>query len=321
MAPDTLFNIMSMTKPVTAVALLMLQDDGKLNVNDPVAKFIPEFANLKSPSGKSANLTIAQIMNHTSGLGEAGGPNAQRAKTLADLVPLWLAAPMQYEPGAKWKYTQSGINCGARIVEVASGMTFPEFLAQRLFTPLGLKDITHTPNTDQKARIATPYAKNKDTGALEPGRVSAPAPGERPPTGNAGLYASAKDYARFCQMLLNGGTLNGRRYLSPAAMKFLTTPQTGDLPTGFFQNDTYGQRGANYGWGIGTCILKTPHEGLAAMLSPGTYGHGGAWGTQAWIDPVKGVAYVLMVQRSNFPNSDASPVRLAFQQAAAAALR
>lgn len=320
MTPDTLFNIMSMTKPVTAVALLMLQDDGKLKLSDPVAKFIPEFANLKTPSGQPANLTLAQIMTHTSGLGEAGGPAAGRARTLAELVPLWLAAPMQYEPGAKWKYTQSGINCGARVVEVASGMTFPEFLARRLFGPLGLKNTTHTPAGDQIARIATPYAKSKESGALEAGRVSPPAPGERPPTGNAGLYASATDYARFCQMLLNGGTLDGRRYLSAAAMKFLTTPQTGDLPTGFFQNDTYGQRGMNYGWGIGTCILKTPHEGLAAMLSPGTYGHGGAWGTQAWIDPVKGVAYVLMVQRSNFPNSDASPVRLAFQQAAAAAL-
>ena len=104
-------------------------------------------------------------------------------------------------------------------------------------------------------------------------------------------------------------------------MKFLTTPQTGDLPTGFFQNDTYGNRGTNYGWGIGTCILRTPHDGVAAMLSPGTYGHGGAWGTQAWIDPVKGVAYVLMVQRSNFPNSDASDVRRAFQQAAATRAR
>jgi len=321
MTPDTLFNIMSMTKPVTAVALLMLQDDGKLNVTAPVAKFIPEFANLKTPSGKPANLTIAQLMTHTSGLGEAGGPTAQRAKTLADLIPLFLAAPMQYEPGAKWKYTQSGLNTAARVVEVASGQTFPEFLAARLFGPLDLKNTTHTPNANQAPRIATPYAKNKDTGALEPGRVSPPAPGERPPTGNAGLYASATDYARFCQMLLNGGTLNGRRYLSAAAMKLLTEVQTGELPTGFFQNDTYGQRGANYGWGIGTCILKTAHDGVAATLSPGTYGHGGAWGTQAWIDPVKGVAYVLMVQRSNFPNSDASDVRRAFQQAAAAALR
>ena len=92
------------------------------------------------------------------------------------------------------------------------------------------------------------------------------------------------------------------------------------LPTGFFQNETYGNRGTNYGWGIGTCVLRTPHEGVAEMLSPGSYGHGGAWGTQAWIDPVKGVAYVLMVQRSNFPNSDASDVRRDFQKAAATAL-
>ena len=92
------------------------------------------------------------------------------------------------------------------------------------------------------------------------------------------------------------------------------------MPTGFFQGDSFGRRGLNYGWGLGTCVLKTPHDGVAAMLSPGTFGHGGAWGTQAWIDPVRGVAYVLMVQRSNFPNSDASDVRRAFQQAAAKAL-
>ena len=98
------------------------------------------------------------------------------------------------------------------------------------------------------------------------------------------------------------------------------TPQSGDLPVGFFQNDTYGNRGRNYAWGLGTCILLTPHEGVAEVLSPGSYGHGGAWGTQAWIDPVKGVACVLMVQRSNFPNSDASDVRRVFQSAAAEAL-
>src|SRR5260221_2028877 len=121
-------------------------------------------------------------------------------------------------------------------------------------------------------------------------------------------------------MLLNGGSFKGRRYLTPAAMKFLTTPQTGDLPTGFFQNDTFGNHGTNYGWGIATCILRTPHEGVAAMLSPGSYGHGGAWGTQAWIDPAKGVAYVLMVQRSNFPDSDATDVRRRFQEAASIAL-
>src|SRR5437870_8447603 len=121
-------------------------------------------------------------------------------------------------------------------------------------------------------------------------------------------------------MRLNNGSLEWHRYLSSAAMKYLKIPQTADLPTGFFQNETFGKHGSNYAWGIGTCILKTPHEGVASMLSPGSYGHGGAWGTQAWIDPFKQVAYILMVQRSNFPNSDASEVRQTFQATAAKAL-
>jgi CubicO group peptidase (beta-lactamase class C family) len=315
MSADTLFNLMSMTKPITATAILMLLDEGKLSLTDPVEKFIPEFANLKTPSGKPAHLTLTQILTHTSGLGEAG-PAAREAHTLADLIPLFLAAPMQYEPGSKWQYCQSGINTAARIVEIASGQTFPEFLQTRLFQSLGLQ-ITHYPTAAQIPLLATPYTKNKDNGQLEAFVSKPPAPGSRPATGNAGLYATAHDYARFCQMLLNGGSLDGKRYLSAEAMKFLTIPQTGDLPTGFFQNDTYGQHGKDYGWGIATCIVKHPHEGVASMLSPGTYGHGGAWGTQAWIDPVKGVAYILMVQRTNFPNSDASDVRKNFQQAAA----
>jgi CubicO group peptidase (beta-lactamase class C family) len=321
MTPDSLFWIASMTKPITGTAILMLQDEGKLKVGDPVSKYLPEFANLKTPSGKPANLTLTQMLTHTSGLGEAAGPAAQQARTLADLVPIWLAAPMQYEPGEKWKYTQSGINAAARVVEVVSGQTFDVFLQKRLFDPLGMKHTTFYPGDEHRARLVTAYAKNTDTGSLEPVPPRAEyGPRDRPPQGNGGLYSTALDYARFCQILLNGGTFEGRRYLSAAAMKFLSEPQTGDMPTGFFQGDTYGNRGANYGWGIATSILRTPHDGVAAMLSPGTYGHGGAWGTQAWIDPVKGVAYVLMVQRSNFPNSDASDVRRAFQEAAARSL-
>lgn len=321
MSSDTLFWIASMTKPITGSAILMLQDEGKLNVADPVAKYLPEFASLKTPSGKLAKLTITQLLTHTSGLGEAGGSPAKEAKTLADLVPIWVSTPMQYEPGEKWKYTQSGINAAGRIVEVVSGLTFDQFLSRRLFIPLGMTDTTFYPTDEQRARLVTAYAKNKDTGALEavPPRADF-GTRDRPPLGNGGLYSTARDYARFCQMLLGGGVFEGQRYLSADAMKFLNFPQTGDLPTGFFQSDTYGQRGANYGWGLGTCILRAPHEGVAAMLSPGSFGHGGAWGTQAWIDPVKGVAYVLMVQRANFPNSDASDVRKVFQQAAAAAL-
>ena len=322
MTPDTLFWIASMTKPITGTAVLMLQDEGKLKVSDPVAKYLPGFAQLKTPSGKPANLTIAQLMTHTSGLGEADAEGAKRARTLADLVPLWLAAPMQYEPGEKWKYTQSGINATARIVEVVSGQKFDQFLQQRLFDPLGMKDTTFYIRDAQRPRLVTAYAKNKDTGALEPvpPRPDYDGTHDRPPQGNGGLYSTARDYARFCQMLLAGGTRDGHRYLSADAMKFLSTPQTGDLPTGFFQRDATGQYGANYGWGIGVCVLRQPHPGVAATLSPGSFGHGGAWGTQAWVDPVKGVAYVLMIQRSNLPNSDASEVRRTFQEAAVHAL-
>lgn len=321
MKEDTMFWIASMTKPVTGAAILMLQDEGKLNIADPVANFIPEFAALKSPSGKPANLTITQILTHTSGLGEASGPAAMQAQTLADLVPLWLAAPMQFEPGSQWKYCQSGINAAARIVEVVSGMTFDAFLQKRLFDPLGMTNTTFYPSDAQWAQVATAYAKNPDTGKLEavPPRADFGKRG-RPPLGNGGLYSSAKDYTRFCQMLLNGGTLAGHRILSAEAEKTLSTVHTGALECGFFQKEEFGRHGKNYGWGIGTCVLKEPHAGLAETLSPGTFGHGGAWGTQAWIDPKKQIIQVLMVQRSNFPNSDASPVREAFQKAAARAL-
>lgn len=319
MTPDTLFWIASMTKPVTGVALLMLQDEGKLKVTDPVAKYIPEFANLKTPSGKPANLTIMQLMNHTSGLGEARGPEAEKARTLADLVPIWVAAPMQFEPGSKWSYTQSGINAGGRIVEAVSGMRFDEFLQKRLFNPLGMKSTTFYPDEKARKNLVTAYAKNGASLDPVPPRKEY-GPKDRPPQGNGGLYSTPRDYARFCQMLLSNGKFKGRLYLSEEAMTYLNSSHTGELPTGFFQGENFGKRGANYGWGLGTCVLKTPHEGVASVLSPGTFGHGGAWGTQAWVDPVKGVAYVLMVQRANFPNSDASDVRRAFQEAAAQAL-
>src|SRR5882724_1533666 len=158
MRPDSLFWIASMTKPVTAVALLMLQDEGKLNVSDPVAKYIPEFAALKTPSGKPANLTIAQMMTHTSGLGEADkAAAAAEARTLAELIPLFLSVPMQYEPGTRWKDTQSGINATARIIEIASGMPFDVFVQKRIFDPLGMKDTTFYPARKPSAHRVVGY--------------------------------------------------------------------------------------------------------------------------------------------------------------------
>lgn len=318
---DSLFWIASMTKPVTAVAVLMLQDEGKLNVSDPVAKYIPEFANLKTPSGQPANLTIRQLLTHTSGLGEAPSEAAAKAHTLADLIPLFLAAPMQFEPGTKWSYCQSSINTASRIVEVVSGQSFDVFLQKRIFDPLGMEHTTFYPSRLPGAHRVVGYQMSPATGGLEP--VSPPVGfGEEghPPVGNGGLFSTGPDYARFCRMLLSGGQLGGKRYLSPDAMTLLTTVQTGDLPTGFFQSPEYGGYGTNYGWGIGTCILRAPHPGVGSMLSAGTFGHGGAWGTQAWIDPNRGVAYIMMVQRANVRNGDASEVRRAFQQAAVVGL-
>jgi len=321
MTADTLFWIASMTKPVTGAAMAMLIDEGKVAIDDPVERYVPEFADLKTPSGKAARLTIRQILTHTSGLGEATSEATRNARELADLVPAWLASPLKNEPGEKWIYTQSGINLAGRIVEVVSGQRFDAFLQERLFEPLGMVDTTFYPTDEQRQRLATCYARNRDTGRLEvtPPRAEYGAH-TLPPQGNGGLYSTPLDYSKFCRMLLNRGTLDGRRSLGEKGMQAMSTVQTGDLPTGSFLADAAGGYGANYGWGLGTCVLRSPHPGVAAMLSPGTFGHGGAWGTQAWVDPVRGVAYVLMVQRANFPNSDGSDVRRDFQNAANTAL-
>jgi CubicO group peptidase (beta-lactamase class C family) len=321
MQANTLFWVASMTKPFTAVSILMLQDEGKLDINDQVSKYIPEFADLKTPSGKPANLTITQILTHTSGLGEAKDQDALNAKTLADMIPLFLAAPMQYEPGARWKYTQSAINVAARIVEIVSGIPFDQFVQKRILDPLGMVHTTFYPDSKAIANRAIGYSKNKTTGVLEPVAQPALYSGKAgtPPFGNGGLFSTGPDYARLCQMLLGNGVFKGKRYLSSNAMQLLTTIHTGDLPAGFLQGPELGNHGVDYGWGIGVAIQRRPHSGVGAMLSAGTFGHGGAWGTQAWIDPVRGVAYILMVQRPNI-NGDAAEVRRVFQQTASDAL-
>ena len=314
MRPDTIFWIASMTKPITATAVLMLQDEGKLSVDDPVEKYLPEFKGLKTADGKPARVTIRHLLTHTSGMGEISPDEARGIKNLAGLIPLYVAKPVQFEPGTKWAYCQSGINTAARIVEVVSGVPFDEFVERRLFGPLGMKDTTFYLTEEQLPRLATSYRRT-DKGELEAAEVrilygKTPTSRDRFPAANGGLFSTAPDYARFCQMILNGGELDGRRYLKPESVKLMTAVQTGDLKTGFT---------AGNGWGLGWCVVREP-QGVTAMLSPGTFGHGGAYGTQAWIDPVKKRIYILMVQRANFPNSDASEVRRAFQEAAASAL-
>lgn len=319
MQPDSVFWIKSMTKPVTAVAVMMLQDAGKLNVDDPVAKYLPEFAALKTPSGQPAHLTISQLLTHTSGLGEGlgeSGSAADPAHNLADLARQALASPMQFEPGARWKYTQSGLNIAGRIIEVVSGVSYDQYLSHQLFEPLGMNSARFYPGEKMQERIVTLYTKNKETGELQPvPRRADLAARSRPPLATSGLYCTAGDYARLCQMLLNGGELDGKRFLKTETIQLLTTPRTGELKAGFVPGSA---------WGLGVGVVTEP-QGVTGMLSPGTYGHGGAFGTQAWIDPVKGVAYILMIQRDKFGtpgyrNGDDTAVRKDFQQAAADSL-
>jgi|GEM_PF-367692 len=310
MDTDTLFDIKSMTKPITAVALLQLQDAGKLHVDDFVSKYIPAFAALRTPSGQPANLTISHLMTHTSGLGEGGRDSP--APDLATLVERAVADQMQFEPGAKWKYCQSGINTAARIIEIVSDLRFDEYLVRHIFEPLQMHDTTHYPDPKLPQRLATLYRKNNDTGFGEP-QPTPPhlASHDRAPLANSGLFTTAADYARFCQMLLNEGELDGQRILKPATVRFLQTPRTTDPDAGFVPGSA---------WGVGVIVVTEP-QGVTAPLSPGTFGHGGAYGTQAWIDPTKGVAYVMMIQRQNYGNGDASDVRRDFQTAAFNALR
>lgn len=315
MKPDSMFWIASMTKPVTASAILLLQDQGKLSVEDPIAKYLPELAGVKTKDGKLANLTIRHLMTHTSGMEEATKEEAKASKTLAELIPHYADKPVDFEPGSKWAYCQSAINTLGRIVEVVSGQSFPDFLEKNFFDPLNMKDTTFYPTSEQASRIATSYERTPE-GTLKPASVWIlngvdVTSRERYPAPNAGLYTTAADYARFARMIINGGTLDGHRCLSSEAVKQMTSIQTGDLHTGFTPGN---------GWGLGWCVIREP-QGLTAPLSPGTFGHGGAFGTQVWIDPKNDLIYLLLIQRSNFPNSDASDIRKGFQDVVAAAIR
>lgn len=310
MTADSIFWIASMSKPVTGVCVMQLVDQGKLSLDDPVDRFLPEMAELKDDSGKRASITIAQLLNHTSGMRELGEPYS--SKTLAEASSQYAkAGPLHFAPGTKWQYSQTSINTAARIVEVVSGLSFDEYARKFLFEPLGMKDTGFYLTDEQAKRLAVSYTKN------EPGTLVAtpifllagkqPTDRERLPAANGGLFSTASDYARFCQMLLGNGTNHGTVILSKAAVDRLRNPSTGDLTTGFTPGNA---------WGVGVCVVQKP-QGATEMLSPGSYGHGGAYGTQAWIDPVAGRAYILMVQRANFPNADDSEIRKTFQSLSA----
>jgi CubicO group peptidase (beta-lactamase class C family) len=328
MRTNDLFWIASMTKPIAGVAVLMLQDEGKLSIEEPVEKHLPEFkgmwlaasrtndaASLKRPARK---ITIRDLLTHTSGL-NTETPEVGRDLTLAERTLFYSQQPLSFEPGSRWQYSNPGINTLGRIVEVVARQDIAAFLDERLFKPLGMKDTTFWPTESQARRVATPYAPG-DRAKREPPLV----PTEfffldgrpltarwRSPKPAGGLYSTAADVAKFYTMMLNHGSAGGRQYLKPETVKLMTTTQTGDIKTGFTDGMS---------WGLGFQVVKQP-TGVTTMLAPGTFGHGGAYGTQSWADPQSQMVFVLMIQRQRLPNSDASDIRRTFQDAAIAAVK
>lgn len=296
---DALFSVASMTKPVTAVAVMMLVEEGKLTLDDPVSKYLPEFARPNLDA-----ITIRQLLVHTSGM----MGNQQNDGTLAETAAMMAKRPLAFKPGTRWSYSP-GITIAGRLVEVIAGQSYEVFLDERIFEPLEMKDATFSPSSVQAPRVAKLHSPTGK--GLVPTENWILGPEEtRTPNPSAGLFATANDLFRFWQMLLNGGELDGKRILSKESVTELTRIQTGDMKAGFVPGSA---------WGLGVGIVKEP-QGVTATLSPGTFGHGGAYGTQVWADPQENAIYLLLIQRTGLVNSDASPYRATFQEAAGKAI-
>ena len=309
MTPDTVFAIASMTKPITAASVLILQDEGKLKLDDPVSKYIPAFIDTKLSGGKSPGreITVRDCLMHTNGLVS----DQRNVGTLANTAEMLAKSELAFEPGSKWQYGP-GLSVAGRVVEVVSGKSFDQFLAERIFEPLEMKQTTFHPTDEQLKNLALLYQPTADKKEIERGthwlyEVTA----DTSPNPSGGLYSTAGDLVRFYQMVLNGGDLNGKRVLSADAVKQMTSLQSGDLVTGFTPGN---------GWGLGFCLIREP-QGATDSLSAGSFGHGGAFGTQSWIDPNTEMIFVLLVARQNFGGGDGSDIRADFQRLAVGAIR
>lgn len=325
MAKDTIFQIMSMTKPVTGVAIMMLAEEGKLRLTDPVEKHLPEFKgqmvvlrreNAETVLGKpSRPITIRDLMTHTSGLGPAAPGIADimvtMDRTLADAVLIYSQQPLEFEPGTRWMYSNTGIATLGRIIEVTSGMPFEKFLETRIFAPLGMKDSHIFLPAEKRSRVAPVYAEKEGKLVKAGASILAGDPmlyrQGKPYSGpEHALYSTAPDLARFYTMLLNRGTLDGKRILSPASVRAMSTLHTGSLKAG---------HDPGVGFGLTVAVAVGP-EALLTGQSIGAFGHGGAFGTYAWADPAKQLAGVFLIAHSG----DRRDVRDAFLTMANAAL-
>ena len=319
MRKDAIFRMASMSKPVTGVAILMLMEEGKLRITDPVSQFIPEFKNIKVamakplPPGPPAagqpprepeiftvpaerEITIRDLMTHTSGLESGGfgtkeGSRIAPRKTtdnLAHYIPQLGAVPLDFQPGTQWRYSAlAGIETLGRIVEIVSGETFDRFLQQRIFEPLGMKDTAFYPTDDRMARVVTLYERkdNKLSRIETPGWLAT----KTLFSGGGGLWSTAEDYMQFAQMLVNGGALNGTRLLSPRTVDLMATNHVRDLYSGI------SQRLQGMGFGL-TVEIVLDSVAAGRRSSIGSFGWDGAFGTHFWVDRKEQLVGLLLIQ-------------------------
>jgi CubicO group peptidase (beta-lactamase class C family) len=314
MQRDAIFRIMSMTKPVVGVAILMLVEEGKVRLTDPVSKFIPELQGLSvvvlnsegrvapAPSGTFAapslgrtvpadrEITVRDLLTHTSGLMSGGTSNAhvndatpKPGETVAQVMGRLKKAPLDFQPGTRWAYSpQFGFDVLLRVVEVASGVSFDQFAKRRIFNPLGMKDTFFHP-VDGNPRVVTLYerADGKLRKAANPAFMNGAYL-----SGGGGLFSTVEDYLQFATMLLNRGELDGKRLLGT---------KTVDLMASVFAPDTLPGRLSGEGYGLSVRVVENP-AARNTYLSKGSFGWSGAFNTHFFIDPTERIVSLFMTQ-------------------------
>ena len=312
---DAIMRIASMTKPITGVALLMLLEEGKWSLDDPVAKHIPEFANLQVLAAdgtrvpQATPMTMRQLVSHTAGFAyglSLGSPVdamyreqrvLDRGTSLDEMIRKLAALPLAFQPGERWYYS-AAVDVQGYLVQKLSGMPFDAFLRTRLFGPLKMVDTDFALTPEQLPRLASIHTHDMAGRLVAAPPVGAGGllgdPTRQPglPSGGGGLFSTTHDYYRFCQMLLQGGELDGVRVLQPATVALMHTNQ---LPPGATVGGGISRAFADLQFGVDVAIVTPAAE--AAMVQPaGSYFWGGAFGTWFWIDPVNEVVALFMVQ-------------------------
>jgi CubicO group peptidase (beta-lactamase class C family) len=309
--PASMFRIASMTKPVVGVAIMMMVEEGRVRLNDPISRYIPEFRGMKvgvaqQVSGRGGELpfytvpaqreiTVKDLLTHVSGLGSGPMGNSDIAKVarkegdkLADYIPRLGTTTLEFQPGSRWAYSPgAGFETLGRIVEITSGLPLDRFFRTRIFDPLGMKDITFWPSDAQWPRVATVYGRGQN------GLTRSQMPNDTMSRnvyfrGSGGLYSTAEDYLPLGLMLANGGELNGTRLLSRKSVEMMSAVHVPDTLAG---------RPAGEGYGLSVRVVSN-HAARGTMLSDGTYGWSGAQGTHFFVDPKEHLVGVLMVQTS-----------------------